>query len=194
MSEIEYRENIVVTQDNPLGQQIRHLLDAVSGQAAGHLAEVETDLAQTALLLTEAIDKLGASFMSIHGVISVQQDAIVRLLEGGAIGDGERVHLQGLQKELDRHVNAAVTGLQFQDMTSQLLQRTLGHVGSLRGMIDVLGATASAIGPDASADEVIAQLTIANGEVATCRVLLDDAQLRKAVSQTHMESGDIELF
>ncbi|MDY7575357.1 chemotaxis protein [Actimicrobium sp. CCI2.3] len=184
----------MMRQDSPLGQQIRQLLDAVSRQGAGHLAEVETDLAQTALLLTEAIDKLGASFMSIHAVISVQQDAIVHLVHHGAIGYEQREHLQGLQNEIDRHVNAAVTGLQFQDMTSQLLQRTLGHVSSLRGMIDVLGETATAIGPDASADEVTTQLTIASNEVATCRVLLEDAQLRKAVRQTHMESGDIELF
>jgi len=194
MSQLESRENILTTQGNPLGQQIRQLLDAVSRQGAGHLAEVETDLAQTALLLTEAIDKLGASFMSIHAVISVQQDAVVRLLEKSVASNEEREQLQGLQNEIDRHVNAAVTGLQFQDMTSQLLQRTRGHVSSLQGMIGVLGVAAAAIGQDASADEAIAQLTIASGEVANCRVLLDDAQLRKAVSQTHMESGDIELF
>jgi hypothetical protein len=194
MSQLESRENILTTQGNPLGQQIQQLLDAVSRQGAGHLAEVETDLAQTALLLTEAIDKLGASFMSIHAVISVQQDAVVRLLEKSVASNEEREQLQGLQNEIDRHVNAAVTGLQFQDMTSQLLQRTRGHVGSLQGMIGVLGVAAAAIGQDASADEAIAQLMIASGEVANCRVLLDDAQLRKAVSQTHMESGDIELF
>ena len=194
MSQLESRENILTTQGNPLGQQIQQLLDAVSRQGAGHLAEVETDLAQTALLLTEAIDKLGASFMSIHAVISVQQDAVVRLLEKSVASNEEREQLQGLQNEIDRHVNAAVTGLQFQDMTSQLLQRTRGHVSSLQDMISVLGVAAAAIGQDASADEAIAQLTIASGEVANCRVLLDDAQLRKAVSQTHMESGDIELF
>jgi hypothetical protein len=194
MSQLESRENILTTQGNPLGQQIQQLLDAVSRQGAGHLAEVETDLAQTALLLTEAIDKLGASFMSIHAVISVQQDAVVRLLEKSVASNEDREQLQGLQNEIDRHVNAAVTGLQFQDMTSQLLQRTRGHVGSLQGMIGVLGVAAAAIGQDASADEAIAQLMIASGEVANCRVLLDDAQLRKAVSQTHMESGDIELF
>ncbi len=194
MSQIESRENILITQVNPLGQQIRQLLDDVCRQGVGHLAEVETDLTQTALLLTEAIDKLGASFMSIHAVISVQQDAIARLLENGATGNDDREHLKGLQHDIDRHVNAAVTGLQFQDMTSQLLQRTLGHVDSLRGMIGVLGETAASIGPGASDDEVIAQLNIASAEVATCRVLLDDAQLRRAVSQTHMESGDIELF
>ncbi|MFT5590665.1 MAG: hypothetical protein ACI9ZF_002859 [Bradyrhizobium sp.] len=194
MSQLESSESTLTAQGNLLGQQIRQLLDAVSRQGVGHLAEVETDLTQTALLLTEAIDKLGASFMSIHAVISVQQDAIVRLLEKGVSGNEEREHLQGLQSDIDRHVNAAVTGLQFQDMTSQLLQRTLGHVRSLRGMIGVLGETAAAIGPGASDDEVITQLNIAGNEVATCRVSLDDAQLRKAVSQTHMESGDIELF
>jgi hypothetical protein len=120
MSQLESRENILTTQGNPLGQQIQQLLDAVSRQGAGHLAEVETDLAQTALLLTEAIDKLGASFMSIHAVISVQQDAVVRLLEKSVASNEEREQLQGLQNEIDRHVNAAVTGLQFQDMTSQL--------------------------------------------------------------------------
>lgn len=194
MSQLESGENIAMTQDNSLAQQIRQLFDAVSVQSAGHLVEVETDLTQTALLLTEAIEKLGASFMSIHAVISVQQDAIARLLQGGAAGKEEREHLQGLQHDIDRHVNAAVTGLQFQDMTSQLLQRTLGHVGSLRGMIGVLGTTAEAIRPGASTGEVVAQIMIASGEISSCRVLLDGAQLRKAVSQTHMESGDIELF
>lgn len=194
MSQLDSREDIVMAQENPLALETRHLLGTVAAQGTGHLAEVETDLAQTALLLTEAIEKLGASFMSIHAVISVQQDAIVRLMEGAAPVNKEREHLQVLQHDIDRHVNAAVTGLQFQDMTSQLLQRTLGHVGSLRGMIDVLGATAVAIGTHASADEVVAQLALASSGIASSRVQFDGAQLRKAVSQIHMESGDIELF
>ncbi|MFT5534773.1 MAG: hypothetical protein ACI8WM_001330 [Burkholderiaceae bacterium] len=191
---LDSRETIVTTQDNPLVQQIRQLLCAVSRQGADHLAEVETDLTQTALLLTEAIEKLGASFMSIHAVVSVQQDVIVRMLGSESFVTDEREHLQALQREVDRHVNAAVTGLQFQDMTSQLLQRTLGHVGSLRGMIGVLGTTAEAISPGAPVDEVVAQLAHASGTIASSRVLLDATQLRKVVSQTHMESGDIELF
>lgn len=194
MNPLESAMGIAMTPDNPLAHQIRQLLGAVAGQGAGHLAEVETDLTQTSLLLTEAIDKLGASFMSIHAVISVQQDAIVRLLEGGLADKEARAHLQVLQHDIDRHVNAAVTGLQFQDMTSQLLQRTLGHVDSLRGMINVLGSTAAAIGPDAPVDQVVAQLALASGGIASSRVQLDGAQLPKAVSQTHMESGDIELF
>ncbi|MEB0134025.1 chemotaxis protein [Actimicrobium sp. CCC2.4] len=194
MNPLESGTDPLMSPDNPLACHIRQLFGAVAGQGTSHLAEVETDLTQTALLLTEAIDKLGASFMSIHAVISAQQEAIARLLEGEAADKDQRAHWQVMKHDIDRHVNAAMTGLQFQDMTSQLLQRSLGHVDSLRGMIQVLGTTAAAIGPDAPVDQVVAQLALASGGIASSRVLLDGAQSSKAVSQTHMESGDIELF
>jgi hypothetical protein len=39
---------------------------------------------------------------------------------------------QGDPGEVSHHVNAAVTGLQFQDMTSQLLERIVRRVIGLR--------------------------------------------------------------
>lgn len=43
--------------------KLQRLLNGVSEHGSRHLREVEADLTQTSFLLTEAIDKLAASFM-----------------------------------------------------------------------------------------------------------------------------------
>ncbi|GAA4034663.1 chemotaxis protein [Actimicrobium antarcticum] len=182
-----------MTQDNQLALNLRQLLNSVADKGGSHLTEVNTDLAQTALLLTEAIEKLGSSFMSIHAVIGAQQEAIALLLDAGTAGAGQQAALQSMRLEMDRHVNAAITGLQFQDMTSQLLQRTLGHVDGVRGVLEVLGETAEKIIHEDHEGRLDILLAKANEAVAE-RSVHPHGTARKAVNQTHMECGDIELF
>ncbi len=59
--------------------ELRSLLAAVAEHGNQHLVEVEADLMQTTFLLTEAIEKLGASFMAVHEGVSAQQQAIQAL-------------------------------------------------------------------------------------------------------------------
>lgn len=61
--------------------ELRSLLAAVSDHGKQHLVEVEADLLQTTFLLSEAIEKLGASFMAVHEAVTEQQQVINSLME-----------------------------------------------------------------------------------------------------------------
>jgi hypothetical protein len=144
------------------------------------------------LLLGEAIEKLGASFMAIHEAVSAQQEMIDLLLSGAASGPDMAERLKAKQHEIAQHVNAAVTGMQFQDMTSQLIGRTVRRVIGLREVLGNVVSGSSGIS-ESNAEEIIQTLTDINKILEEQSGKLESA-LWKAVCQTHMESGDIELF
>ncbi|HJV85807.1 MAG TPA: chemotaxis protein [Noviherbaspirillum sp.] len=181
-----------MTREKLLGSQVRHLLSNLSDHGTQHLTEVETDLVQTSILLGEAIEKLGASFMAIHEAISAQQEAIDLLLSGARPTPEIAEQLKTRHREIGEHVNAAVTGLQFQDMTSQLIGRTVKRVTGLRDVLGGIGSGSSGIS-EGNADEIIDTLNGINKVLEEQSLKLESA-LWKAVCQTHMESGDIELF
>jgi len=182
-----------MTEKKLLGSQVKHLLVNLADHGTQHLQEIETDLVQTNFLLGEAIEKLGASFMAIHAAVSAQQEAIDMLLSGTAPTPEISEALRSRQGELALHINAAVTGLQFQDMTSQLIGRTVKRVTGLRDVLGGIGAGSSDIPSESDVDEFIAALGNMNRLLEEQSVKLESA-LWKAVCQTHMESGDIELF
>lgn len=185
--------DIFMTREKLLGSQVKHLLSNLSDHGTQHLTEVETDLVQTSFLLGEAIEKLGASFMAIHEAITAQQDAIDLLLSGAKPTPEIVEKLKSRHTEIGQHVNAAVTGLQFQDMTNQLIGRTVRRVTGLREVLDGIGSRSSGMPPESNLDEMIATLNSINQVLEEQSVKLESA-LWKAVCQTHMESGDIELF
>lgn len=182
-----------MTSETLLGSQLKDLLTGLSDQSRQHLSEVEKDLTQTTALLAEAIDKLGASFMGIHAAVSRQQQAVNELLLQHATAPELGERFRRMESEIGTHVNAAVTGLQFQDMTSQLIARTIRRVAGVKGVLDTVDATSAKQLPASSADEIADLIVNLN------RVLADQSRqleclLNKPVAQTHMNSGDIELF
>jgi hypothetical protein len=181
-----------MTREKLFSSQVKDLLSNLSDHGTQHLNEVETDLAQTSLLLGEAIEKLGASFMAIHEAVTAQQESIDRLLSGAVPTPQLAEHLKAKHGEIARHVNAAVIGLQFQDLTNQLLGRTVRRVAGLREVLDTVGSGSSEIS-GANAEEIVASLTSINRVLEDQSARLETALL-KAVGQTHMVSGDIELF
>jgi hypothetical protein len=176
-----------------LGSHVKRLLSGVSDHGKRHLTEVETDLIQTELLLEEAIDKLTASFMAIHAAVGARQDAINLLLAGDTLGDEERARLTRMADDIGDHVNAAITSMQFQDMTSQLIDRTLKRVTGLREFLGTLGAHGADILPESGSEEIVDLLGKVSMALAIQSLELRSV-LRKAVNQQHLESGDIELF
>jgi hypothetical protein len=185
-------QDIFMTREKLLGSQVKHLLSNLSDHGTQHLTEVETDLVQTSFLLGEAIEKLGASFMAIHEAITAQQEAIDVLLSGVKPTPEIAEKLKAKHTEIGQHVNAAVTGLQFQDMTNQLLGRTVQRVTGLREVLGGIGSGSSGISEN-NAEEIVETLNSINKVLEEQSVKLESA-LWKAVCQTHMESGDIELF
>lgn len=182
-----------MTKKNLLGSQVKRLLTSLSDQGNQHLTEVETDLVQTTYLLSEAIEKLGASFMAIHEGISAQKELIDVLLANGAAVPGSEERIKALQEEVALSINAAVTGLQFQDMTSQLIGRTVRRIAGLRDVLSAVGTSSAEMLPECEQDEVVAVLSEISKALEEQSAKLESV-LWKAVSQTHMESGDIELF
>jgi len=181
-----------MTRKRILGPHVKRLLSGVSTHGHRHLNEVETDLLQTKLLLEEAIDKLTSSFTAIHDTVSARQGAIDRLLAGAA-SDEDRAHLAGMADEIAAHVNKVITNMQFQDMTSQLIDRTLKRVNGLREFLGTMGEHGADILPDSGSEEIVERLGKVNVALATQSRELGNV-LRKSVEQRHLESGDIELF
>jgi hypothetical protein len=176
-----------------LGSHVKRLLSGVSDHGKKHLTEVETDLIQTELLLEEAIEKLTASFMAIHSAVDAQQDSINRLLAGETPTQEDTARMQGMSGEIGVHVNTAITSMQFQDMTSQLIDRTLKRVSGLRDFLATLGAYSNEVKPETASDEIAELLSKMRMALAIQSIELRST-LRKAVHQQHLESGDIELF
>jgi Mg2+ and Co2+ transporter CorA len=182
-----------MTRKKILGSHVKRLLSGVSAHGRRHLNEVETDLLQTGLLLEEAIDKLTSSFMAIHGVVGARQDAIDRLLAGGTPSAEDSEQLAGMSGEIGQHVNTAITSMQFQDMTSQLIDRTLKRVTGLREFLGTLGEHGADILPETCSEEIVDRLGKVSMALAIQSLELRSV-LRKSVEQRHLESGDIELF
>ena len=176
-----------------LGPQVKRLLTGVSDHGSEHLLEVETDLVQTTILLAEAIEKLGGSFLALHTAISSQQEEIDLLISAGVAPSASVDRLKLLQNDIAQHVNSAVTSLQFQDMTSQLISRTVQRSAGLREVLGTLGIIGDGIPHDGGNDEIAGLLKEITMRLEAQSIQLKSL-LRKAVSQQHLDSGDIELF
>ncbi|WP_374519899.1 chemotaxis protein [Undibacterium squillarum] len=176
-----------------IGSQVKQLLSGVSDHGRAHLLEVETDLAQTALLLGEAIEKLGVSFMAMHEAVLKEQQEIDVLISEGNVPPQAIEKIREIQNEISQHVNAAVTSLQFQDLTSQLISRTIQRCEGLREVLNLLGAE-NGQSQNEEVSENIEQILL--NAIARLEKQSNDLQavLRKAVHQKHLDSGDIELF
>ncbi len=182
-----------MTRKKILGSHVKRLMSGVSDHGRRHLTEVETDLIQTQLLLEEAIEKLTVSFLAIHGAVGARQDSIALLLAGASLDAEQREQLEGMPGEVAGHVNAAITSMQFQDMTGQLIDRTLKRVTGLREFLGTLGAHGANVLPESDSEEIVELLSKVSMALAIQSLELRSV-LRKAVNQQHMESGDIELF
>jgi len=167
-------------------------LSGVSVHGDQHLAEVERDLVQMDVLLNEAIKKLCTSFMAIHHAVDRQQEALNNLLADSMPATEYAARFETLRGEINLHVDAAVTGLQFQDMTSQLIGRMIQHLAGLRNVFGALDTNGTVL-PESGNEALLAMLNHISDRVgAHCTELAGG--VRSTVNQRHMNSGDIELF
>jgi cell division protein FtsB len=173
--------------------ELRGLLSAVSEHGQQHLVEVEADLLQTTFLLSAAIDKLSASFMAIHAVVTEQQQVLAKLVAERGLETAEMSQLESYEQQLSTEVDAAVSALQFQDMTSQLLTRTIKRVNGLKGLLQELSTHGNSVEPDQEHAEIARFLADLSKNLHAGSHALSGG-LRRSVDQQHMDSGEIELF
>lgn len=170
--------------------QLLHLITLHGKQ---HLLEIETDLVQTNYLLSGAIEKLSASFMAIHATASAQQQAMQALLASADPSADMPNQPVDYHLQMREEVNAAITALQFQDMTSQLIARALDHVGSLKASLEVLGAQNNEQRLQDDTTTVARLMQALQQHFVPDQATLSP-RLRKSVAQRDMDSGAIELF
>lgn len=173
--------------------ELRSLLAAVSDHGKQHLVEVEADLLQTTFLLSEAIEKLGASFMAVHEAVTEQQQVINALMQQHQFDEKETQKLEDFKQKIGEEVNAAVTGLQFQDLTSQLISRTIKRVNGLKDLLQELAAHGDEVEPTHEHEAIVKFLEEISHSLHTGSRALSGG-LRRSVSQQDMVTGDIELF
>lgn len=177
-----------------VGRKVKSVLDTLSDHGNQHLIEVECDLEQTVFLMSTAIEKLGASFIALHANVLLQQETVNFLLAGGEPTQEIKDKFAENHASIESHVFAAVTGLQFHDLTSQLIFRTVKRVTGFREMLSSMEKSGGADRlPNCEINEIVMLLGEINKSIEEQSKTLDKT-LAKAVSQTHMESGDIELF
>jgi hypothetical protein len=172
---------------------LQHLLAEVASHGTLHLAEIEVNLVQTTDLLSEAINKLGASFMAIHHAVAAQQVELEILLELQDLPEASAEKIRAMRQQIAHEVNAVMTGLQFQDLTSQLIAGTVKRVNGLRDLLDKLGSQGELVSLEAEKDEIAKLLDEMSRNLSSHSDALH-SNLKKSVMQQHMGSGDIELF
>lgn len=167
--------------------QAADLFAGVAAHGHQHLDEVARDLLQMDALLEAAIRKLSTAFLSLHDAMVRQQTVLDLQAEAGCSTAECSAALQPLRKEIERHIAAAVTGLQFQDMASQLIGRMAGHLGGVREIFGTLDTHAGAFAVHEPA------LVPLNERLALHGATLAAHAARK-VAQGGVDSGDVELF
>jgi len=173
--------------------ELRQLLTTVSDHGAQHLLEVEADLNQTAYLLSGAIEKLGNSFMEIHKAVTDQEQEIDAILEQIDIPENAYQKLLVLRQRIATEVDTAVTGMQFQDMTSQLINRVIKRVDGLRASLKTLADHGEDMDPKHEHEEIVKLLEEMSASLHQRNDALKGG-LIKSVGQQDMNSGEVELF
>ena len=173
--------------------ELRSLLLAVSDHGKQHLVEVEADLLQTTILLAGAIDKLSVSFMAVHEAATKQQRVLDSLMAVHHFKQEEVDQLDMLTHEIGEEVNSVVTAMQFQDMTDQLLSRTIKRVNGLRDLLQELATHGKEMDPSHEHKEIAQFLEDMSHSLHEGSHALSGG-LRRSVSQKDMLTGDVDLF
>jgi len=173
--------------------EVRSLLDAVSEHGKQHLIEVDADLSQTTYLLGQAIEKLNSSFMAVHTAVTNQQKALEALMLQHQFTDEEKNKINTFNQIIGEEVGVAITGLQFQDITNQLLVRAMTRVNGLKELLEELHDHGGGINSEYEHNEIAKLLEMMSDSLHHGSHALSGG-LRRSVEQKNMASGDIELF
>ncbi|HEY0418931.1 MAG TPA: hypothetical protein VGC80_05385, partial [Acetobacteraceae bacterium] len=136
----------------------------------------------------EAITRLGANFAALHDSLARQRGMLAAVGADGRLAAAEHAALRAGAADTEAHARAMVTGLQFEDMTSQLIAHAERRVAGLRMMLSTLGDSAPWL-----ADHDDAGLAAMNEALAAQSRELSGS-LMKSVGQRHLQCGDMELF
>jgi len=157
--------------------------DQFSKQIRGHMDGVHNSLsvAQNSIITVASMD-MNFALQSKQSV----QSTMSRIGEINQSMAGAAQNIDGFANRVSVEVNAAVTALQFQDMSNQLIEHAQRRITGVAQLVEVIAA---GVREDA-------RLT---SGLTRARTLLREHAEREAdrghpVKQESMSSGDIELF
>jgi 3-isopropylmalate dehydratase small subunit len=153
----------------------RKLLEAISSEAKNHIVELSIDLTQLRELLNTAIDEICTSFAEISAEATLPNEMI-------DISE----HKERLRKISER-ANEVLTGLQFHDLASQVIERAEKRLEGLGSVVQGVFNTASENQPDDI--KLFAEMKNLQQESEALRLGLE----RKVV-QANLNIGDVEIF
>lgn len=176
--------------------ELRKLLTAVSEHGNRNLVQIESDLKQAAFLLDEAIAKLGDSFMVLDQQISAQKTVLASLQTKANLGQADQVTLASSQAEVQAQIQQVITNLQFQDMTNQILERSLKRVDCLKSLIYEIGnhGDGADVGILVREQEEIAEYIDKLKQGLNDSDAINSGINNRSVDQKDMSSGSVDLF
>jgi methyl-accepting chemotaxis protein len=99
------------------------------------------------------------------------------------------VELNEISTKVEQNVAVAVSTLQFQDMSSQLIGHAQLRLAALREVVNELGKGSDRL----SSQQYLEQLAAYNRSLNQHVITLDEKK-SNPVAQNNFETGDIELF
>jgi methyl-accepting chemotaxis protein len=160
---------------NKFSSQIRGLVDAVNKS----LVEAE-----------DSISKLATKDMSYVMDSKKHVEAMmVDIAELNKTIEKNGVELNQISTRVEQNVAVAVSTLQFQDMSSQLIGHAQLRLAALREVVNELGKNMDQL----SSQEYLEQLAAYNRSLNQHVITLDEKKTNP-VAQSNFNTGDIELF
>lgn len=158
------------------------LLRTVGTQSTKHLQAVEIDLQQINGLLHEAIAALVGHFTGLQDAVA-QRRMLTDCLVSTGHTEKDTSQLAAIDAVIAHHTQGAITALQFEDMARQLNESSVIRIAGLKqALLDIMLADSGN-----STIPAIEQQFQKQSESL-------DQTISKSVHQTHVKSGEIELF
>lgn len=168
-----------------VAQLLRELADAVDPR----LNESQTELMQALMLMDDAIIKLHSSFAAIVTQFDALCGVAGDVISGSCPPDEAMERARLLRERVSNDFNAAMTTMQYHDMTSQLIHRVADSLALVNGMMAALPPPSAASGGSPAA--LAAHL---EGALAAVRGCAASGSRGKPVSQADLGSGEVDLF
>lgn len=161
-------------------QQIRMHMDSVHG-LVGNAEETINAMAST---------DMNFALQSKHHVHEMMGEIQVMNAKMSRSAD----ELRGISEDIGNGVNTAVTSLQFQDLTSQLLAHAKSRIDALEGIMqDVAKLCGNDRRGTRTQEDYLAGIAKLKTSIRETAAALREAELHP-VKQETMATGDIELF
>lgn len=165
-------------------RKLSHRSTEFSSEIRQHVHDVSASIQSTEEIINTLSSKdMTFALQSKHNV----QNMIGKIEEIDHIRQESMLEIGQISEGIDRDVRAAVTSLQFQDLSTQLIGHALGRQDAMQKILEGLSSEEQEfISRNDRLDRWHAKLSEAKETI--------EKTLHNPVKQVNVESGDIELF